>query len=213
MLANKRMANTKCLINSPNSSRAKISGFSTMPMAHGTSMGGTWPSQKPNGPSFTEPATTTVTNVITANAAVVAKAPVGEPAQGTNPSKLQINTKKKMFNRNGCKPVPVMRANRRTCHLIADEQHHGLEQIRQSTLRPGTRFEPASQGNKYRHQDQAPTTSRDHELGDLQVQRFDQVVDRRNARLELQDGILRARNCGMYSLPSVWGLNTRGSRK
>ena len=89
MLASKRTDNTKCLINIPNISMTKIIGLSTIASGSGNSIDGTCPIQKPTGPILAMPAPITQTNTIIANAPVVASAPVGEPSQGTNPSKLR----------------------------------------------------------------------------------------------------------------------------
>ena len=74
-------------------------------------MCGTCPVQNPTGPIFAIPAPITTKNVNRARVPVVASAPVGDPAQGTMPNKLQPKTKKKIVHRNGknlsasCSPI------------------------------------------------------------------------------------------------------------
>ena len=79
----------------------KIMGTSKIAMGFGKSMCGTRLLKKPPTPNFCMPVPTTAQNVMPASAAVTVRAPVGEPAQGKMPSKLQNKMKKNMFHRKG----------------------------------------------------------------------------------------------------------------
>ena len=80
---------------------AKIIGLSRMASGSGRSIEGTWLPKNPRKPNFIIPATTTVANVTPARASVTENEAVGDPAQGTMPSRLQPRTKKKRVSSSG----------------------------------------------------------------------------------------------------------------
>ena len=91
---------------SPSISIAKIIGLSRIASGSGRSMLGTWLAKKPSGPNFIIPATTTVPKVTPARASVTENDAVGEPAQGTIPSRLQPSTKKNSVSSSGTNRSP-----------------------------------------------------------------------------------------------------------
>jgi len=72
----------------------------------GMSIGGTWFKKKPKTPNCFMPDSIPVTKVAAARAMVTENDAVGEPAQGTMPSKLHPRTKKKRVHSMGTKLSP-----------------------------------------------------------------------------------------------------------
>ena len=90
-------------------------------------MCGTCPSQNPTGPNFSEPEITTARNVIRRQRPSRGQRSGRRTGPRNHAQQVTGQHEKEHVEQERCKPIAVVRTNRRPRHLVANEQDHRFQ--------------------------------------------------------------------------------------